>query len=51
MKINSVRIFVAIDNPFIITKSDYIGIDPENCNSPVDPRPLKTIALGLNAKF
>ena len=51
IKSNSFRVFVVIDNPYVWTKSDYIGIDPENCNSPVDSRPLRTIALGLNAKF
>lgn len=48
---NSFRIFVVVDNPFVWTKSDYIGIDPENCNSPLDARPLLSVAIGVNAKF
>jgi len=45
------RIFAVVDNPFVWTKSDYIGIDPENCSSPTDARPLRSVALGINAKF
>ena len=48
---NSFRVFAVVDNPFIWTKSDYIGIDPENCNSPLDARPLRSVAIGVNAKF
>lgn len=47
----SLRIFVVVDNPYIWTKSDYIGVDPENCNSPIDARPLKSVAIGINAQF
>jgi len=51
IKCNSFRLFVVIDNPYVWTKSDYIGIDPENCNSPIDARPLRSVAIGINAKF
>jgi len=45
------RVSIVVDNPYIWTRNDYIGVDPENCNSPVDARPLRSIAVGLNAKF
>jgi hypothetical protein len=51
LRCKSFRIFAVVDNLFVWTKSDYIGIDPENCSSPTDARPLRTVALGINAKF
>lgn len=51
IKSNSFRIFVVVDNPYIWTRSDYVGVDPENCNSPLDARPLRSVAIGVNAKF
>jgi TonB-linked SusC/RagA family outer membrane protein len=50
-KLNSLRVFVVLDNPFLFTRKDYIGIDPENANSPMDARPLRSIAIGINAKM
>lgn len=47
----TLRLFVILENPILWTRNDYIGIDPENCNSPIDARPLKSVAIGLNAKF
>lgn len=48
-----VRAYVAVENPFLFTKSDYdgIGLDPENCNSEASARPLTTYMFGLNVKF
>lgn len=47
------RLYLAVDNPFLFTKSDYkgIGLDPENCNSEASARPLTTFIFGLNVKF
>ena len=49
----SLRMYVAVDNPFLFTNSDYkgIGLDPENCNSEASARPLTTFMFGLNLKF
>lgn len=48
-----VRAYLAVDNPFLFTKSEYkgIGLDPENCNSEANPRPLTSFLFGLNVKF
>ena len=51
IKSNSFRVFVVVDNPYSWNRSDYIGVDPENCNSPLDARPLRSVAVGVNAKF
>jgi len=49
----SLRMYAAVDNPFLFTNSDYkgIGLDPENCNSEASARPLTTFMFGLNLKF
>jgi len=46
-----VRMYLAVDNPYIWTKRDYVGLDPENCNATSDYRPLTTFLVGINAKF
>lgn len=48
-----VRAYLAVDNPFLFTKSAYkgIGLDPENCNSEAAARPLTSFIFGLNVKF
>lgn len=48
-----VRAYLAVDNPFLFTRKDYkgIGLDPENCNSEADARPLTSFIFGLNVKF
>ncbi len=51
IKSTSFRIFMVADNPYSWTRSDYVGVDPENCNSPLDARPLRSVAVGVNAKF
>jgi TonB-dependent starch-binding outer membrane protein SusC len=51
LKGNTLRVYVAADNPLVITRKDYIGIDPENANSPLDARPLRSVIIGINAKF
>jgi TonB-linked SusC/RagA family outer membrane protein len=51
IKSNSFRFFVVVDNPYIWSRNDFVGVDPENCNSPLDARPLRSIAIGINAKF
>lgn len=51
LRSKSFRIFAVVDNPYVWTKSDYIGVDPENCNSPTDARPLRSVAIGIQAKF
>lgn len=52
-KCNNFRVYVAVDNPFLFTHKDYkgVGLDPENCNSEADARPLTTFMFGLNMKF
>ena len=49
----SLRMYAAVDNPFLFTNSDYkgIGLDPENCISEASARPLTTFMFGLNLKF
>jgi TonB-dependent starch-binding outer membrane protein SusC len=48
---NSMRVYLAVDNPYLWTKDEYVGLDPENANSEGDARPLTTFMIGLNAKF
>ncbi len=52
-KINSnrIRVYLAVDNPYLWTKKEYVGLDPENANSEAEARPLTTFMIGLNAKF
>lgn len=40
-----------VENPYTWTKSDYVGLDPENCNSYTDHRPLTSFIFGVNASF
>jgi len=49
----NLRAYMAVENPFLFTKSDYkgIGLDPENCNSEASARPLTTYMVGINIKF
>lgn len=51
IKSNKIRVYVAVDNPYLWTKDEYVGLDPENANSEADARPLTTVMIGLNAKF
>ncbi|MDR0748289.1 MAG: TonB-dependent receptor [Tannerellaceae bacterium] len=45
------RIYFMTENPYTWTKSDYVGLDPENCNSYTDHRPLTSFVFGINASF
>lgn len=45
------RLYFMIENPYIWTKSDYVGLDPENSNSYTDHRPLTSFIFGVNASF
>lgn len=48
---NKLRVYLMVDNPYIFTKKDYVGLDPENCNSYLDHRPLTSFVFGINAQF
>jgi TonB-linked SusC/RagA family outer membrane protein len=48
---NKTRIYLAVENPYLWTKDEYVGLDPENANSEADARPLTTFMIGLNVKF
>ena len=45
------RVYFMVENPYTWTKSDYVGLDPENCNSYTDHRPLTSFIFGVNASF
>jgi TonB-linked SusC/RagA family outer membrane protein len=45
------RVCFMVENPYTWTKSDYVGLDPENCNSYTDHRPLTSFVFGINASF
>lgn len=45
------RVYFMVENPYTWTKSDYVGLDPENCNAYTDPRPLTSFVFGVNASF
>lgn len=45
------RVYFSVDNPYVWTKKDYVGLDPENCNSYTDHRPLTSFILGVNVGF
>ncbi|MDR2920024.1 MAG: TonB-dependent receptor [Tannerella sp.] len=45
------RVYFMVENPYTWTKSDYVGLDPENCNSYTDHRPLTSFIFGINASF
>lgn len=45
------RVYFMVDNPYTWTKSDYVGLDPENCNTYDDHRPLTSFIFGVNASF
>lgn len=48
---NRFRVYFMVDNPYTWTKSDYVGLDPENCNKYDDHRPLTSFIFGVNASF
>lgn len=49
--IERLRIYFMVDNPFVWTKSDYPGLDPENGNGYTDHRPLTSFIFGVNVSF
>jgi TonB-linked SusC/RagA family outer membrane protein len=51
IKSKGIRAYVGLDNPYLWTQNEYVGLDPENANSEVDARPLKTLMMGFNVKF
>ena len=50
-KCEKLRVYFMVDNIFTWTKSDYPGLDPENCNGYWDHRPLTSFILGTNISF
>ncbi|MFV0378506.1 MAG: TonB-dependent receptor [Mangrovibacterium sp.] len=46
------RAYLTVDNPYVYTfQKDFEGLDPENCTSFGDHRPLTTFLVGLNINF
>lgn len=51
IKANRLRMYVAVDNPFVWTFNKFGGLDPENCLSYSSHRPLTSFVFGLNVSF
>jgi TonB-linked SusC/RagA family outer membrane protein len=51
IKASKLRVYFMVDNPYVWTKSDYPGLDPENCNDYFSHRPLTSYILGVNLGF
>ena len=51
IKANRLRIYLAVDNPFVWTFNDFEGLDPENCYDYGSHRPLTSFVFGLNISF
>ncbi|MDR3060664.1 MAG: TonB-dependent receptor [Dysgonamonadaceae bacterium] len=47
----NLRIYFAIDNPYVWTVNQFEGLDPENCFAYDSHRPLTSFLLGFNVKF
>lgn len=45
------RVYLAVDNPFVWTLNKFEGLDPENASSYYSHRPLTLFAFGLNMTF
>jgi TonB-linked SusC/RagA family outer membrane protein len=45
------RIYFMVDNPYVWTRNDYPGLDPENCNDYYHHRPLTSFIFGVNLGF
>jgi TonB-linked SusC/RagA family outer membrane protein len=50
-KAEKLRVYLAVDNPFVWTLDKFEGLDPENGKSYGDHRPLTTFLVGLNVNF
>lgn len=50
-KTETLRVYIAVDNPFVWTFNKFEGLDPENGKSYWDHRPLTTLLVGLNINF
>lgn len=51
IKANRLRVYLAVDNPFVWTFNKFEGLDPENCLSYSNHRPLTSFVFGLNVAF
>ena len=51
IKASRLRVYLAVDNPFVWTFNDFEGLDPENCYSYDSHRPLTSFIFGLNLSF
>lgn len=51
IKANRLRVYLAVDNPFVWTFNNFEGLDPENCYAYDSHRPLTSFVFGLNVSF
>lgn len=51
IRAEKLRVYVAVDNPFVWTMNKFEGLDPENATNFGDHRPLTTFLLGVNVNF
>lgn len=51
IKANKLRVYMAVDNPFVWTFNKFEGIDPENGISYTSHRPMTSFVFGLNVSF
>ena len=51
IKAEKLRIYLAVDNPFVWTMHKFEGLDPENTKSYGDHRPMTSFLIGLNVNF
>ena len=51
IKASRLRVYLAVDNPFVWAFNDFEGLDPENCYSYDSHRPLTSFIFGLNLSF
>ena len=47
----NIRIYLAVDNPYVWTLHEIEALDPENCLSFSSHRPLTTFIIGVNINF
>ena len=51
IKAEQIRLYIAVDNPYVWTMNKFEGLDPENMKSYSDHRPLTSFILGVNVNF
>ena len=51
IRANRLRVYLAVDNPFVWTFNQFEGLDPENCYDYGSHRPLTSFVFGLNVSF